>query len=245
MGKIGNKEKKLLLKGYILFVFLCMLFLFFVGFQVESGWKPEWEVFYKIVIVIYVILVVVMVYLMKKIDITSSKAIPVVKSISVKEYSEFKKIIFQQAINQGFNEPYSVSLKENVESTLAFRKNNGVTYVLQTIWMEELHMELLDIATELFWKETELHVGQDTIQSQTIGLMQCICVQRVNRTFRKFTNQNVHQEYKRYQILTAISFGGRKAYICQTKGGFFRSYYRYLKREFDFITEHIWAESTK
>lgn len=26
---------------------------------------------------------------------------------------------------------------------------------------------------------------------------------------------------KRYQVLTAISFGGKKAYICKTKGGFY------------------------
>ena len=240
MSKISNRTKIILVKSYILFVFLCMLFLIFVGFQVESGRKPEWEVFYMIVIVIYGILVVVMVYLMKKIDISPSKVNPIMKTINVKDYDELKNIIFKRAVEQGFENPYSIFSNDKGESTLSFRKNNGVTYVLQTIWMEELHMELLDIATELFWKETELLVGQDAIHSQTIGLMQCICVQRMNDAFRQYITQNVHQEYKRYQILTAISFGGRKAYICQTKGGFFRSYYRYLKREFDFITKHLW-----
>ena len=245
MRKIGDKEKKCLLKAYILFVFFCMLFMFFVGFQVESELKPEWETLYLIVIIIYVILVVIMVYLMKKIDISPSDVMPDVKSINAKDYSEFKEKIFQQAINQGFDEPNSLVLKEDGETTLAFRKNNGVTYVLQTIWMEELHTGVLDVATELFWEKTELYVGEDAIQSQTIGLMQCVCVQRLNGAMRKFTHQNVQQEYKRYQILAAISFGGRKAYICQTKGGFFRSYYRYLKREFDFITQTLWNESKK
>ena len=243
MGKIGDKEKKSLLKSYILFVFIFMLFLFFVGFQVESGLKPEWEEFYVIVIVIYILLVVIMMYLMKKIDITPSKVNPVVKSISVKNYSELKRNIFQQASVQGFDEFNSLFLNENVETTLAFRKNKGVTYALQTIWMEELNMKFLDAATELCWEMTELYVGRDKIQNQTIGLMQCICVQRLNGEFRKFTSQNVHQEYKRYQILVAISFGGRKIYICQTKGGFFRSYYRYLKREFNLIAQHVWTES--
>lgn len=243
MKKINNEIKVILLKAYIVFIGCVLLFWLYVQFNVERGFKPEWEKLSYILFAIYVLLVVVMVYLMGKIDIAPSGVSPIVKPIKVKDYSEFKSIIFQSANNYGFNEPYSLSFEENLESALAFRGEKGSTTVLQTIWMEELNTELLDIATELFWKETQLYVGKDKIQREPIALIQCICVQRINSTFRKLTNQNVPQDYKRYQFFAAISFGGKKAYLCRTKGGFYRGQYRYLKREFEFIAEPIWAES--
>lgn len=241
MGKISDKIKAIFVKGYILFVFLWMLFVFFVGFRFESGLNSEWKQFYLVVIGIYGLLVIVMVYLMNKIDIAPSKAKPIIESISVKEYNEFKEVLFKQAIIQGYNEAYSVPMDKGIDNTFAFKKTNGATYILQTIWMQEFDVELLDMATEAFWKETKSYVGKKEIQKQAIGLMQCVCVQRMNGAFRKYIIQNVYQEYKRYQILTAISFGGRRAYICQTKGGFFRSYYRYLSKEFEKITENIFV----
>lgn len=239
MWKISNRIKVVLVKGYILFVFCWMLLFFFVGIRYEAGINPEWRLLYLLVYVIFVLLVIIMVYLMSKVDIAPAHAEPIIKLVSAKGYESFKQMLFKRAENCGFGDIHSGYIGEDIEMTLGFKYTKGATYVLQMVWMQDFETEWVDKATELFWKETANRVGEEKIEYEAVGLIQCICVKRMNKEFKKFTVQNVQQEYKRYQILTAISFGGKKAYICQTKGGFFRSYFRYLSKMFEELTDGI------
>lgn len=239
MAKISNRIKVIFVKGYILFCFCWILFCEYIAFNVESNTKPEWRTFFFIAFGMGTVFVIIMVFLISRVDITPPKAEPIIKKINVKEYGQFKEQLFEQAIHQGYNKPYQIPGIPDIDNTMAIKTDKGAVYVLQTVWMQELNMEWLEMATDAFWEETEKYVGADKIQTQSVGLMQCVCVQRMNSAFRKYITQNVSQDYKRYQVLTAISFGGKKAYICKTKGGFYRSYYRYLKKEFETITENI------
>lgn len=243
MRKMKEQTKVILVKAYILFMAIYLIILVCIGIAVESGLKPQWELLSLVGFIVYSILGIIMVVLMSKVDIAPSKVSPVIKSINIKSYGVFRDELFNCAVRQGFEKPYSLPVGESVESMISFKEDAGATYVLQTIWMEELDLEILDEVTEAFWEETKLHVGEKKIEREAVGLMQCICVKRINAAFRKLISQNVPQDFKRYQILVGISFGGKKAYICRTKGGFYRSYYNHLKKTFEVITESMMIET--
>ncbi|MEG0663730.1 MAG: hypothetical protein RR483_01365, partial [Clostridia bacterium] len=54
-----------------------------------------------------------------------------------------------------------------------------------------------------------------------------------------FIEQNVPQQFERYQLPVGISFGCNKIYIATQKGGFFKSKYNFLKKLFLRIIKNI------
>lgn len=234
-----NQTKVFLVKGYILFCGCYLIWLFVALWMAENSESQMWNWLGAISMFVGVILAILMVYMMSKVDIAPDAVEPLTKKVLLKDSDKFKSILFSEAKEKGFKEEKSVLLNERVRICMSYMDTSDATYVLETVEMDDFSQEDVEQATEFFWEETVERIGERKIERRAVALIQCICVKRMNSEFRKFVHQNVQQDFKRYQILTAISFGGKKAYICQTKGGFFRSEFRYLKDLFEKLTKDI------
>lgn len=175
---------------------------------------------------------------MSKVDIMLDYADPQIRAIHVQNYQQFSTQLFDEAKKYGFSK-VEVFDHSDTNVSIAYKYEKDVIYVMQSIYMKEFDNTIIENTAELFWKEFIKKRKKSNIEYHTVASIQCVCTQKMNYQFKKYITQNVQQQYKRYQIKVAVSLGGKKAYLCQTKGGFSGNVLRSLNLLFEMITKEI------
>ena len=241
LNNLNNKTKEYLVKGWILFTGVWFVLTLILGFLENDD--NELGSVYLTVFTIFCVCTGIMVYLMFRIDITNNKVKPIIKTHKIVNYDEFKKILFSSLKNMKLNNQNIFEYKnDNNETMIIYNIKEFKLYCIQTIWMENFDIDILDKYTESFWSETVKNVGNEEIKYKYLNLIQFICIQRQNAQFKKFISQNIPQAFKRNQIIVGVSFGGKKAYIGKTEGLFFRKEYYILLGLVEKITKDLFYE---
>ncbi len=129
-----------------------------------------------------------------------------------------------------FSDPVKLECNSDDSVQIQYMKNWKKLYVFELVRTNELTFEKLTSYTELFW---EYVCGlAPNIKLYDIHLIQCICVDRITTDFRNFTENNVEQDFGRYQLPVGISFGGNTIYVAKQKGGAFIAKYKHLRKIF-------------
>ena len=170
-----------------------------------------------------------------KIEITPDKVKAARHHLSVNTYDEVKDILVAAFTENGFSEPVNVENDYADCVMLLTKKGSDKFMVLELVRVHELTDEILDKCTDDFWD----YVCSKNMQSRDVFLMQCICVDRITKTFSTFTDSNVEQGYKQYRLPIGISFGGKTVYIATQKGGLFKVRYNHLKKQFMTLAKNL------
>lgn len=237
------KNKVVLVKAYIVFCMCWMIaFLYVIG-RVELGLNPEWEKPALIMFGVSLCLVVLMVYFVSKVDLYPKKlnTKPVIKQFGIENFESFEEQIFQAGEKKQFQDVKQIISKNNVKTQMAFRNEDRKVTVLQTVWLDEFDRDLLQEATDTFWKEAEKRIGKGRIQNYVVQLIQCVGVQKMNEQAEEFVHLNLPQNFDQYQSINVISFDEKLIYICQTEDKFLEKPFRKLEGLFLEIMEDVFV----
>lgn len=144
------------------------------------------------------------------------------------DYECFKTQLVEATHEKGFGNFTELSASFDGEVQLCSKESLGKVIVIELVRADELTEEILEECTEAFWEHTTAQYSK----SNDIMLIQCICVNRITKTFTNFVESNVLQKFGRYQLPVGVSFGGNTVYIAEQKEGFFKGRYKQLKRLF-------------
>jgi hypothetical protein len=126
--------------------------------------------------------------------------------------------------------------EQNYEMTLYYNEALDNFYTFALVKTEELTEDIYESYLNKYneyIEETNWSVG-----FKNIHLIHCVCVQRINKTFREFIYEEIENYVGRYQLPIGISFGGRGLYIPVQKGTLFPGKYKKLKKLFMSLVEN-------
>ena len=207
-----TKTKIMWMKVFMIFYIFCGV----VGFY--AALKTENILVFVIFIVIILILSIPGLYFAARIDAQpwTLKVEPLIKTLNVSSFEDFKNRLFQEAEQEGFGDVQTVVSDNNIETVLAFKCEKRELTILQTFWTDAFDEDTLRKMTDLFWEVTEKKIGEGKIQKYDVQLIQCICIRQLNEQADEFVHRNLLQNMGQYQSLSVITFDERRIYICQT-----------------------------
>lgn len=240
MEKISKNRSVILVKIYIAFAGIWLLATLSVGFCFESGIHPEWEYLFLFMVITLIGLGMFLMVIMSRIDISPARISPQIFSLRKMETLEMKEKLLQASDAIGFKSTVVTPLTNVSEIVTSFRSQRNAIYAFQTIWIPEYSAVVVEKATDIFWNEIKKHI--DGTENVAIALIQCVCVEAVTPSFHTFVKKNIPQDYKRYQLLSGLALSKQRLYIRQSKGNFFRPYYRHLEQLFRKIIKDVVKE---
>ena len=135
------------------------------------------------------------------------------------------------------NEGYS-SLEEfktnNYSINYAVKETIFNDYVIAILKQEELKEEIYQEFKENYFEEfgNYLIESRKVNPNKNINVFYVICVDKSSKYFTSYTERNVYQYYKRYNLPVGVSFKTNKIYIASQIEGFAPLKYRKLRKMF-------------
>ena len=169
---------------------------------------------------------------------TSRRPLSLYATVRVAPYDAFVQTLFHTAQRRSFSPQQTIALSENAHTTFAYLAGEDSTVLLQTVWMPDFDAPLVDAASDAVWNGILAELA-DCFAAGTVTLLQVVCVQRMNSSFRTFTARKVYQQERRYHIVCPLSFGGKKAYLRPAKGIFLDPYYKQAESLFRELTADV------
>lgn len=249
---MSDKYKIIVIKTLLLLsIPLFIIFLYFdFNLERQIEYTNEYYFYEKATLIsfaIYVFLGIITFILMIKIDIRKTKSKSAKYKIKCNNYSDFEKIIFDEAT------------KNNYDNRGSYKNNlYQINYVIKEI-RKELHiiaMISLDEMSEEIYEDYNYNYFEDFGNTlidngvvdprKNIYVIYIICVNKVNKYFSKYTEANVKQYYARYNLSIGVSFGSNTLYIATQEDGFAKGVYKKIKKEFmQYADELIVEENNK
>ncbi len=234
-----KNEHKIILVKVALSISLIFMILFFV-FSIGSGVEifGENNEFYKNLTYLFLapaffFIGTVTIVLMCKIDIKPIKAKSKKYQIKYESYKEFKCKLYERLYNEGYSN-FEEFKTNNYSINYALKKTIFNDYVIAILKQEELAEEIYQEFKENYFEKfgNYLIESKRVNPNKNINVIYIICVDKSNKYFTNYTERNVYQYYKRYNLPVGVSFKTNKIYIASQIEGFAPLRYKRLKNMF-------------
>ena len=150
---------------------------------------------------------------MCKIDIKQVKTKSKKYKIKYESYKEFQCKLYDKLYNEGYNsfEEFKTS---NYSINCAVKETIFNDYVIAILKQEELKEEIYQEFKENYFEEfgNYLIESRKVNPNKNINVFYIICVDKSSKYFTSYTERNVYQYYKRYNLPVGVSFKTNKIY---------------------------------
>lgn len=201
------------------------------------------EKIWIVTLLITVMSTMIMVYLLFRFGIEKKGIKANGCSIIFKEYDSFIKSHEKSLIEHNYQKSNMISISK--ASIIIYCKpiSAGVLHAFVIIKSIELDGFILQEANDAITNHFSQMFKPKNIMA--INLISLFCVERITPTFRELVDNQPIQGWKNGRFNAGISFGGKKLYIAQQKGGFGFLNYKKLKKEFHNVFNYAQELSCK
>ncbi|MGI6361247.1 MAG: hypothetical protein ACOX05_02945 [Bacillota bacterium] len=230
---MSDRQKEILFKALLL---IGLASLFVGAFMVDPGWHSdpnEW--FYLGLVLLLLGFIFAGMCFLMPLNFKVGKYYGEKHILTAKNFEMFQARLEEDLYDQDF-EKSEEFLGQNYKMTLYYKEDLNNFYTFALVKTEELTE---DIYESYLNKYNEYIEGTNwSVGFKNIHLIHCVCVQRINKTFREFLYEEIENYVGRYQLPIGISFGGRGLYIPVQKGTLFPGKYKKLKKLFMSLVEN-------
>ena len=234
-----KNEHKIILVKVALSISLILMILFFI-FSIGSGIEIFGEnnefyynLGYKFFLLLYFIIGTITTILMCKIDIKPVKTKSKKYKLKYESYKEFQYKLYDVLYNEGYSS-FEEFKTNNYSINYAVKETIFNDYVIAILKQEELKEEIYQEFKENYFEEfgNYLIESRKVNPNKNINVFYVICVDKPSKYFTSYTERNVYQYYKRYNLPVGVSFKTNKIYIASQIEGFTPLKYRKLRKMF-------------
>lgn len=217
----------LLLFSVIIFPIVCTLFE--IDFEsVEKLWIA--------LLLFTVVSSIIMVLLLSHFGIDKKKIEPYKSFVTFKDFNSFVHLLEISLKHYNYHS-FSITSVSNGKLNMFCKPIcRGILHSFVVIKVDELDEDILLKFNNAITKHFDEKYGKK--RTIAINLISLFCVNRITPTFRELTENQPIQGWKNGRFIAGLSFGSKKLYIAQQKGGFGFLNYNKLKKEFNNVFQY-------
>lgn len=236
-----KKEKKVVVAKIIIILmvllFIIMAFFSYLNFD-EIDFTPSYDLYEKIIfgsLIINLILTVILC----NINIVSEKSKSKKYKIRIDNFVELKNQIFSKLEIDGYTKE-EIFKNDLYEIYYTFKRNIMSTDIVLMLKLDELTEEIYNDYKETYFEDFGNYlIKEKKIKTKELNVIFIICVNKVTKYFSKYTESNVQQYYKKYNLPIGVSLASKTLYIGVQKDGYAKLKYQKILKKFNNYIEDI------